>query len=100
MRFEQYGEYLSERIEKRPKADYLSRCRRVEDGLGVDLDQEYERDGGKQLISILSYTVDDEKNHKPVPPGLGFGAGSNYRTGMASLKTACAKYFEFCRTVK
>lgn len=85
-------------ISKRPIADALSRCKRVESGLCLDLDLEYIKDKGTSLIDLLSYSADDERNQKPAPKEINFEKGANIRNGMASLRNAVKKYFEFCQS--
>ena len=82
-------------ISKRPIADALSRCRRLENGLRIDLDLEYAKDNGRTLIELLTYTANDENNNKPAPKGIYFTKGANLKNGMASLRSAAKKYFEF-----
>ena len=83
-------------ISKRPISDALSRCRRIENGFGIDLDAEYKKDGGRSIIDLLTYTTEDAKNNRPAPKGIDFSGGANIKNGMASLRSAAKKYFEFC----
>ena len=83
---------------KRHMDDVISRLGRVQKGLQVDLDEEYRKDGGENLIRLLDYTAEDQKNHRPAPGKLYFKPGANLRDGMASLKNAVKKYFDFCST--
>jgi|GEM_PF-1131696 len=100
MRKEEFRMWLEDRgtMGKRPIADALSRCKRLESSLDVDLDVEYSSDYGKSLISLLEYSTEDEKYEKQPPEGVYFVPGSNIKNGMASLRNAVKKYFEFCRT--
>ena len=82
----------------RPTGDAVSRCRRVEKGLNIDLDDVYAKDGGRSIISLLEYTTDDVRYNKPVPPGFIFKQGANLKDGIASLRAAAKKYFEFCQS--
>ena len=83
---------------KRPMIDAISRCRRLMNCLHIELDEEYKKDGGKKLISLLEYTAEDERLGNPAPSGIDFGKGANIKNGMASLRGAARKYFEFCRS--
>jgi hypothetical protein len=83
---------------KRPIDDVLSRCKRLESSFQIDLDREFLNDRGERLISSLEYSTDDEKNDRQPPKGLHFSSGSNIKNGMASLRSAGKKYFEFCRS--
>ena len=84
----------------RPIGDAVSRCRRIEKGLKLDLDEEYRKGGGRSVVSALEYTAEDAKINRPVPSGLDFTPGANLKDGMASLKAAAKKYFEFCQFTK
>ena len=82
----------------RPISDALSRCRRISDSLNINLDSEFLKDGGQSLLSLLEYTSADAKANKPAPPDLYFKPGANIKNGLASLKAAAKKYFEFCQS--
>lgn len=49
MRKEEFKEWLSTRIKKKPTSDCMSRCKAVEIALHTDLDAEYALDKGKRL---------------------------------------------------
>ncbi len=98
MRDEAYRVWLKDKLSARPISDSISRCRRIEESLKLDLDEEYQKDNGKNLIVLLTYSADDERLNHPAPSGISFAPGSNIRNGMASLKAAATKYFEFCRS--
>lgn len=100
MRVEVFRNWLQGKISSRPISDCISRCRRIEDCLKFDLDEEYGKDGGNSLITLLQYSADDERLNKAAPKGITFMPGSNIRNGMASLRSAVKKYFEFCRSYK
>jgi len=100
IRADAYSDWLQGKIAKRPISDSISRCRRIEDGLKLDLDEEYEKDGGRSLMKLLEYSADDERLNKPAPQGIEFTPNSNIRNGMSSLRSAVKKYFEFCRSSK
>ena len=79
-----------------PMRDAMSRCQRVENGFGVDLDEEFNRDKGKSVIDRLNYSREDEQMNVAAPKGLYFKPGANLYNGLASLKNAAKKYFRFC----
>jgi len=83
-------------MSERPIDDALSRCARIEKSLNIDLDSEFNKDGGRAILACLEYTADDERIRKPAPVGIVFERGANIRNGMASLRNAARKYFEFC----
>ena len=92
-----FREFLQNKgISSRPISDALSRCRRVENCLKLNLDNEYRKDKGKSLIELLTYTLDDQKNNVPALEELNFEPGANIKNGMSSLKNAVKRYFEFC----
>lgn len=97
MRREEYRIWLDGKISARPIADSVSRCLRIEKCLQLDLDDEYAKDGGKNIMNHLHYSIDDEKLNRPAPTGIDFEPGSNTREGLSSLRSAVKKYFEFCR---
>ena len=82
----------------RPINDALSRCRRISESFNINLDSEFLLDGGQRVLSLLEYTAEDAKANKAAPPELHFNPGSNIKNGMASLKAAAKKYFEFCQS--
>lgn len=41
------------RIKENSSRDYISRCKRVEKHLEIDLDKEYKKDKGESLLQIL-----------------------------------------------
>lgn len=51
MRRGSYRAWLTNKIENKPISDYISRCERVEISLQVDLDNEYLKDRGKELLN-------------------------------------------------
>ena len=84
------------KLQKRPIGDTVSRCRRIEAIPGIDLDDEYMRDGGHAMIEMLSYSSEDKRRAKPAPPGLYFASGADLYAGLACLRRAVSLYFEFC----
>ncbi|MDD7219691.1 MAG: hypothetical protein PUI16_06885 [Clostridia bacterium] len=97
---EKYGKHGTEPMSKRPIDDALSRCNRIEMGLHIDLDIEYEQDRGEGILALLEYTKDAKNVGKEVPKGLFFKQESDLYNGMASLRSAVKKYFEFCTATK
>ena len=86
---------------KRPMGDAVSRCKRVERDLDIDLDLEYQTDGGKNVISLLDYSLQDAIDGKCLPRKLTFpGTPINVKNSMASLKGAVKKYMQFCEETK
>ena len=82
----------------KPMKDCISRCRKVESALSVDLDKEYRKDRGKAVIAALTYTPEDERNHKAAPESFKFKPDANVRFRFTDLRSATNKYFSFCET--
>lgn len=85
-------------MKTRPIGDAISRCKRVENSLNINLDNEFEKDRGNNILTLLEYTKEDEQLNCSPPEGIVFVSGSNIKNGMASLKSAVKKYFEFCHS--
>lgn len=64
MRKEEFKEWLSTRIKKKPTSDCMSRCKAVEIALHTDLDAEYALDKGKRLLQKMQYSISDERSKK------------------------------------
>lgn len=96
MQEETYRAWLRGHLAPRPLSDSVSRCRRIEKGLGTDLDAEYACDGGAALLARLAYGTEDAALGHPAPAGLAFAPGADLRGGLASLRSAAAGYFKFC----
>lgn len=97
MRDKEYSKWLQPYVTYTVIGNYIKRCRRVEDNLHIDLDDEFIKDNGKSLLIKLTYTTDDQVHNRPLKCDIYFNAGSDLRAGMGSLKTAVSKYFEFCK---
>jgi hypothetical protein len=76
----------------RPISDCLSRNKRIETQLKIDLNLEYRNDSGQKLMKLLTYTKEDKQNCIPSPVPI----DGDFFNGLASLKSAVKKYFEFC----
>lgn len=83
-------------MKARPISDAISRCRRVEKGMQVDLDEEYRADRCARILRELEYSLEDVKERKKAPEGLNFVEGADLKNGLASLRAAIKKYIEFC----
>lgn len=107
MRKEEFRKWLENGCGNRKKSlstpvisDALSRCLRIEKARNVNLDQEYLRDGGKSILDILKYSAEDARTHKLPPEGFEFSSNASIKAGLASLKNAATRYFEFCEDCK
>ena len=81
-----------------PIKDCISRCRKVEAALSVDLDKEYSKDFGFGVLAALTYTATDERNHKAAPASFNFKPNANIRFRFTDLRSATKKYFSFCES--
>lgn len=98
MKDKEFREYMEKlgTMQKRPVSDAVSRCKRIERDLGVDLDNEYLKDKGKTLIVELEYSFQDAINKVPLPGKLSFpGNPENVKHSMDTLRSAIKKYMEF-----
>lgn len=98
MREEQFKTWLEQhtKLQKRPIGDTVSRCKRIETIPGINLDNEYMLDGGSTIMELLSYSSEDKRREKPAPEGLAFAPGADLYSGLACLRKAVSRYFEFC----
>lgn len=96
MKTSEFKEWLLLSLNPKPAKDCISRCRKVEAALSVDLDREYEKDRGRSVISRLMYTLGDERMQIAAPDGFGFKPGANPRLRLTDLRSASKKYFKFC----
>lgn len=96
MKKQEYRAWLEGRMKPASIKDRLSRCARVEEALGVDLDEEYKKDGGKRVLSLLHYTINDLRIGKGIPGGFHFKEGTNVNQRMTDMRSAAGRYFDFC----
>lgn len=78
---------------------YASRCIRVEETLRCDLDEEYEKDSGKELMNSLKYSRREEREGKLPKCGIDFGDKTNVYTGMHTIRASVKKYFEYLKVI-
>lgn len=91
MQREKFKEWLVEKGYKSNVDSLVSRIARVDEYYNVD--EYYKKSSCEELIESLTYTSDDEKSG--LEPIASIPIEGNYRTGLASLKSAVKKYFEF-----
>lgn len=97
MRKDDFKEWLSTKIKKKPASDCMSRCKTVEQALQIDLDEEFSYDKGKRLMSKMQYTIADERAKKEAPTEFHFRENANIRFRMTDLRSAVNRYFDFCK---
>ena len=81
------------RLQKRPRSDAMSRCKRVERYEG-DLDDHYHQYGMKGLLLRLNYTRGDQE--AGINPQHSIPIQGNMYNGTSSLKNAVNLYRQFC----
>lgn len=74
---------------------YASRCLRVENELHINLDEEYQRDKGYELMQKLKYSRKESREQKQPQCGIVFDADVDIYCGMHSLRASVKKYFEY-----
>lgn len=74
-------------------SDAISRSKRIEEGLNINLDHEYDNDRCKHILEMLEYSKEDEEFNKSTPNGIIIKG--NLYNGMASLRNAIRKYIKF-----
>lgn len=79
---------------------YIARCIRVEMSLGINLDEEFLNDGGKEVLYKLKYSRDDERKGVMPECGICFANKVNIYEGMHSLRASVKKYFDFMIEIK
>lgn len=79
---------------------YTARCIRVEQQLSCNLDDEYEKDKGEDIIKKLKYSRNDERKGIIPQNGIVFAVDVDVYTGMHALRSSVKKYFEFLQTIK
>ena len=100
MRYDEFKSWLEANttLQAKPSSNAASRAQRIEQGLRINLDLEYQKDGGQYILKSLNYSTVDAAHRKMPPLGLVFKPGADIRNGMASLKAATKLYFAFCKT--
>ena len=88
MRKDEFKEWLSTRIKKKPISDCMSRCKTVEQALQIDLDEEFSYDKGNRLINKMQYSIADERAKKEAPAEFHFKENANIRFRMTDLRSA------------
>jgi len=99
MRKEDFRNWLSNRMNKKPASDCISRCTTVEYALKVDLDVEYKKDCGNAVLAKLSYCRRDATAGLSAPSEFSFKEGANVVQRITDLRAVVNRYFDFCREV-
>lgn len=94
MRSKDFMEWMeADGLGKNTARSRLTNCWTVEDYQHVNLDDQYDRDRCKQLITLFTYTADDERARRE--PCHQVPINGNIRNGSAAYKAAINKYVKF-----
>jgi len=94
MRVEEFKKWLEERgLQKRGIESRISNCRNVEKHY-PDLDTQFRKDKGLSLMSLLTYSMSDQRNE--LPPKHDIPIEGKIREGSSTLKQAVGLYMKFC----
>ncbi|MBM9521267.1 hypothetical protein JWG39_15715 [Desulforhopalus vacuolatus] len=85
------------RLQKRPRSDAKSRCKRVEKHEG-NLDSHYKMDGMRSLLNSLAYSKSDQD--AGVSPKHSIPIEGDILNGTASLRNAVNLYCQFCMAIQ
>ena len=95
MHNKEFKQWLLERRTERSAVDCVSRCKKVEKALGVDLDGEYSRDKGACVLHDLSYGQKELNQGIAFPTAISFKQGSNYVQRYSDLRCSVKQYFKY-----
>lgn len=70
----------------------VSNAQKVENAFG-DLDTHYDKDKLENVLELIQYSKQDEAEQKALPKGLEIDG--NWYNGLATLRQAVNRYFEF-----
>mgnify|MGYP004469725701 FL=1 len=79
---------------------YTARCIRVENEMGINLDEQYEKDEGNSLMQKLKYSRKESREGISPQCGIVFDIDVDVYIGMHSLRASVKKYFEFLQQKK
>ncbi len=96
MKKDAFREWIISKRTPRSASDCISRCRQVEESIGIDLDQEYEKDLGQSVLSILNYGRREANKGIPAPKQFSFCQHSNVVQRLCDLRCSVKQYFLFC----
>lgn len=96
MQKDRFREWLEPQRTKRAASDCISRCKKVELALNVDLDEEYKRDKGRYVLLALSYGKKEKDTGVMASDKFHFQEGCNVVQRFTDLRASVKKYFAFC----
>lgn len=95
MQVDAFREWIAQFRSMRSANDCISRCKKVERTIDVNLDDEYAADKGKNVLAILSYGQKEANAGEDSPVDFSFKANSNCVQRYTDLRCSVKKYFEF-----
>jgi predicted restriction endonuclease len=98
MKVEEFKNWLifQKKYDKRTVGSRMSGCKRLERH-HIDLEAEFYKDKGKNLLSILTYSKKEEDNN--INPKHTIQINGDVYEGTATLKRAAKLYFIFCHSL-
>lgn len=79
---------------------YTSRCIRVESEMGINLDEQFEKNQGSELMQKLKYSRKESREGLQPQCGITFDVDVDVYSGMHSLRASVKKYFEYLRLIQ
>lgn len=96
MRIDEFRAWLSHKRTKRAVCDCISRCKKVESVLEINLDQEYLTDFGSSVYKSLLYGKREADKGVVFPTSFGFKPNCNQIQRFTDLRASVKQYFLFC----
>lgn len=79
---------------------YTSRCIRVENEMGINLDEQFKKDQGVGLMQRLKYSRKESREGIQPQCGITFDLNVDAYAGMHSLRASVKKYFEYLNIIQ
>ena len=96
MKKEEFRIWLAPKRTKRAISDCISRCSKIEKSMSIDLDLEFEKDLGLNVMKTLSYGKRDLDQGVEFPSQFVFKDGANLIQRITDLRASAKQYFLFC----
>lgn len=96
MKKEEFRIWLAPKRTKRAISDCISRCAKIEKSMSIDLDLEFEKDYGFNVMKTLSYGKKDMDQGVEFPGQFVFKDGANRIQRITDLRASAKQYFLFC----
>ena len=96
MRIDEFRLWLEQKRTKRAVCDCISRCKKVETSLNIDLDDEFLSNAGETVYKALHYGKREADQGVEFPTTFGFKANCNQIQRFTDLRASVKQYFMFC----